>query len=151
MWAGGWLAAALVLLAVGGPQPALSNQQALLFQEYPVTQGSHPHDAVPSRDGTVVWYAAQGDGTIGRLDPATGEYAVVRPGDGSAPHGIIMGPDDAAWVTDGGLNAIVRVDPVTMDVRVFPLPGPRSRCDRRASRGDTSSSGRGSHIRQTCE
>ena len=29
---------------------------------------------------------------------------------GSAPHGVITGPDGAAWVTDGGLNAIVRVD-----------------------------------------
>jgi virginiamycin B lyase len=33
-----------------------------------------------------------------------------------------MGPDDAAWVTDGGLNAIVRVDSATFDVQVFPLP-----------------------------
>jgi virginiamycin B lyase len=33
-----------------------------------------------------------------------------------------MGPDDAAWVTDGGLNAIVRVDSATFEVSVFPLP-----------------------------
>ena len=31
-------------------------------------------------------------------------------GDGSSPHGVIVGPDGAAWVTDSGLNAIVRVD-----------------------------------------
>ena len=44
-------------------------------------------------------------------------------GTGSAPHGIIIGPDQAVWVTDGGLNAIVRVDPATLAVQVFPLPG----------------------------
>ena len=40
----------------------------------------------------------------------------------SAPHGVIVGPDRAAWVTDGGQNAIVRVDPQTHAVRRFPLP-----------------------------
>lgn len=35
---------------------------------------------------------------------------------------MIVGPDDAAWVTDGGLNAIVRVDPKTEAVKAFPLP-----------------------------
>ena len=43
-------------------------------------------------------------------------------GAGSRPHGVIIGPDGAPWVTDGGLNAIVRVDPVSLEVRVFPLP-----------------------------
>jgi virginiamycin B lyase len=36
---------------------------------------------------------------------------------------VIVGPDGAAWVTDGGQNAIVRVDPSTQDVRLFALPG----------------------------
>jgi virginiamycin B lyase len=33
-----------------------------------------------------------------------------------------VGPDGAPWVTDGGLNAIVRVDPQAETVQVFPLP-----------------------------
>ena len=35
---------------------------------------------------------------------------------------MIVGPDGAPWITDGGLNAIVRVDPRTRRVRRFPLP-----------------------------
>jgi virginiamycin B lyase len=35
---------------------------------------------------------------------------------------VIIGPDGAPWVTDGGLNAIVRVDPLTEEVTAFPLP-----------------------------
>jgi virginiamycin B lyase len=35
---------------------------------------------------------------------------------------VIIGPDGAPWITDGGLNAIVRVDPESRDVRVYPLP-----------------------------
>jgi virginiamycin B lyase len=46
----------------------------------------------------------------------------VSLGAGSAPHGVIVGPDGAPWITDGGLNAIVRVDPRTRRVRRFPLP-----------------------------
>jgi hypothetical protein len=38
----------------------------------------------------------------------------------SAPHGVIVGPDGAAWVTDGGLNAILRVDPEMEQVQDIP-------------------------------
>jgi len=38
------------------------------------------------------------------------------------PHGVIVGPDGAPWVTDSGLNAIVRVDPKTDKVEAFPFP-----------------------------
>ncbi|WP_192362427.1 Vgb family protein, partial [Mesorhizobium mediterraneum] len=55
-------------------------------------------------------------------DPDTGAVKHITLGDGSAPHGVIVGPDGAAWVTDGGLNAIVRVDPETEAVKAFPLP-----------------------------
>jgi virginiamycin B lyase len=33
-----------------------------------------------------------------------------------------VGPDGAPWITDGGLNAIVRVDPATEQVTLYPLP-----------------------------
>ena len=46
-------------------------------------------------------------------------------GGDSAPHGVIVGPDGAPWITDGGQNAIVRVDPKTRAVKVYPLPEAR--------------------------
>jgi virginiamycin B lyase len=72
-----------------------------------------------------VWYTAQSTGELGRLDPATGATHHIPLGSGSAPHGVIVGPDGAAWVTDSGLNAIVRVDAETEEVAVFPLPAGR--------------------------
>jgi virginiamycin B lyase len=59
---------------------------------------------------------------LGRLDPETGETHHISLGSGSAPHGVIVGPDGAPWITDSGLNAIVRVDPETEQVQKFPLP-----------------------------
>ena len=86
--------------------------------------GSHPHDVAPAPDGGV-WYTGQHDGTLGHLDPATGDVRTIPLGAGSAPHGVITGPDGNAWITDGGLNAIVRVDADTDEVTTFPLPGDR--------------------------
>ena len=90
---------------------------------YELPKGAHPHDvAADPRPGGPVWYTAQHQGALGRLDPATGEVIQIPLGEGSRPHGVIIGPDDGLWVTDGGLNAIVRVDPKTHAVKVFPLP-----------------------------
>lgn len=61
-------------------------------------------------------------GQLGQLDPKTGKTHSIALGKGYAPHGVIIGPDDAPWITDGGLNAIVRVDPTTEKVRVYSLP-----------------------------
>ena len=52
-----------------------------------------------------------GTGALGVLYPQSGKTRQIPLGSGSAPHGVIVGPDGAPWVTDGGLNAIVRVDP----------------------------------------
>lgn len=92
------------------------------IQEYPVPAGSHPHDVAPALEGDIVWYTAQHQGALGRLDPTTGETHHIPLGAGSSPHGVIVGPDGAPWITDSGLNAIVRVDPGTEEVQVFPLP-----------------------------
>ena len=43
-------------------------------------------------------------------------------GKGASPHGVIAGPDGAAWITESGLNAIARVDPKSKEVKLFPLP-----------------------------
>ena len=83
---------------------------------------AHPHDvAAAPEPGGAVYYTAQHTGKLGILDPKTGKVDEIPLGPNSAPHGVIVGPDGAAWITDGGQNAIVRVDPKTRAVRVWPL------------------------------
>lgn len=89
-----------------------------------VPRGSHPHDVAPAPDGTV-WFTAQRAGELGRLDPSDGSTRQIDLGQGSAPHGVITDRRGNAWVTDAGLNAIVRVDAETLRTKEYPLPKDR--------------------------
>jgi virginiamycin B lyase len=94
---------------------------------FPVVRGARPHDVAASREpGGAVYYTAQATGKLGILDPASGSVSEIPLGRNSAPHGVVVGPDGAPWITDGGLNAIVRVDPKTRDVSRWPLPASAS-------------------------
>ena len=79
------------------------------------------HDVAPAPDGGV-WFTAQRSGHLGWFDPKSGRTELVPLGSGSSPHGVIQGPDKAAWVTDGGQGAIVRVGWPDRGLRRFPLP-----------------------------
>jgi virginiamycin B lyase len=110
---------ALLLLCVLSC-PALAQ---VSVKEYPIPGGHRVHDvwADAAPDGPV-WFSAQGSGHLGILDPKSGKVEFVALGKGSAPHGVIAGPDGAPWLTDGGQNAIVRVDPRTRAVKAWRLP-----------------------------
>jgi virginiamycin B lyase len=105
----------LIVAAVGAVAMLAAGATAGQPRYFDVVAGSGPHDvaATPSPGGPV-YYTGQRNGTLGILDPKTGVVLEVKLGARSAPHGVIVGPDGAPWITDSGLNAIVRVDPVTL-------------------------------------
>jgi virginiamycin B lyase len=111
-----------ILLIIIVPQPIFAQVNAdPVIKEFSVPPGTHPHDVAPAANGSV-WYTAQRSGDLGLLNPLTGKTHHISLGQKSAPHGVIVGPDGAPWITDGGLNAILRVDPKTENVTLFPLP-----------------------------
>lgn len=79
------------------------------------------HDLAPAPDGGV-WFTAQRSGHLGHFDPKSGKTELVSLGGSSSPHGVIQGPDGAAWITDGGQNAIARVAWPSRAVKLYPLP-----------------------------
>jgi virginiamycin B lyase len=79
------------------------------------------HDVAPAPDGGV-WFSAQRSGHLGWFDPKTGKTELLALGSGSSPHGVIQGPDQAAWLTDGGQQAIVRVAWPSRELRLYRLP-----------------------------
>jgi len=98
-------------------------QAQVTVQEYPVPSGHGLHDVwADATPGGPVWISAQRSGHLGILDPKSGKVEFVPLGPGSSPHGVIAGADGAPWLTDGGQNAIVRVDPKTRAVKAWKLP-----------------------------
>jgi virginiamycin B lyase len=96
---------------------------------YDVVDGSGPHDVAAAPNDGPVYYTGQRNGTLGIVDAKSGKVEEVKLGSDSAPHGVIVGPDGAPWLTDGGKNAIVRVDPATRAVKVWKLPDEAARAN----------------------
>ena len=103
--------------------PLAARADAAAVRSWPLAtrQRTGIHDVAPAPDGGV-WFSAQRSGHLGWFDPKTGHSELIALGSNSSPHGVIQGPDHAAWLTDGGQNAIVRVGWPDRKVRAFPLP-----------------------------
>ena len=115
----GLLGASVLPAALVWPSAA----RAAAMQSWPLAtpQPTGIHDVAPAPDGGV-WFTAQRSGHLGWFDPRNGRTELIALGAGSSPHGVIPGPDKAAWITDSGLGAIVRVAWPDRSMRAFPLP-----------------------------
>ena len=109
------------VLSLALPLPAAA--QASRIQSWPLGTARRTgiHDVAPAPDGGV-WFSAQASGHLGYFDPAKGTTELIDLGGNSSPHGVIQGPDKAAWLTDGGAQAIVRVGWPDRSVKSYPLP-----------------------------
>src|SRR5215467_10737733 len=93
-----WMILAAVAVAVSTVAGLAHAKVAM--RTFPLLAGAGAHDVYPAADGTV-WFTAQSAGKLGRLDPRTGKSDLIALGPGAAPHGVIVGSDGAAWVTEG--------------------------------------------------
>lgn len=108
-------------LAGTAATPALAQPGKMQSWKLATARRTGIHDLAPASDGGV-WFTAQASGHLGWFDPQTGRTELTALGAGSSPHGVIQGPDKAAWITDGGQNAIVRVGWPDRKVQAFALP-----------------------------
>ena len=115
-------ASASLVLPWAGIAPALGASESRL-QSWPLAtpRPTGIHDLAPAPDGGV-WFTAQRSGHLGWFDPKSGRTELINLGFRSSPHGVIQGPDQAAWITDSGQNAIVRVAWPSREQRVYALP-----------------------------
>jgi virginiamycin B lyase len=75
--------------------------------------------------GDILWVSNVPDGTVSRLDPATGAVtATVKVG--TQPVDGTLAPDGLIWIPNLGDRTITRIDPATAQVvgtmRVGPKP-----------------------------
>ena len=88
------------------------------FTQFPVPE---PSDAVVDSAGAV-WFSAPLDGSVDRLDPATGAVEAF-PVTGLIPRQLTIAADGQIWFTSRFVpQGVGRLDPVTGAVTTFPTP-----------------------------
>ncbi|MCO5994198.1 Vgb family protein [Actinoallomurus rhizosphaericola] len=107
----------------GGASPAIGRITSSGTVTVYATAGASVYGLAAGPDGAV-WYTGT-DGSIGRLDPATGAVTSYNPpsaGSGSpALGGIVTGPDGALWFTEPGVGMIGRLDPASGGIDEYPV------------------------------
>jgi streptogramin lyase len=94
------------------------NVQTGVFSEFATT--SPTFDVAVAPNG-IVWFT-EGDGRIGRLNPATTGVPTEINVEG-APREINVASDGAVWFTERFSQAVGRINPATNAVRLFPVDG----------------------------
>lgn len=90
-----------------------------------VPTGFAPHEGAVSADGRTLYVSNYGGREPGNslsvIDVPSGTVKrVVDLGENRRPHGILVGPDGAVWLTAEGSGSVLRLDPVSLEItKVF--------------------------------
>lgn len=97
-------------------------------QRWTLPPGTLPHNVIVAPSGAI-WYAGNGNGTIGRMDAETGATSILSMPDSTArdPHTLVWGRDGTIWFTVQVGNFVGRLDPGTGRIRLVRVPTPRAR------------------------
>lgn len=81
------------------------------FREWDLPPGHRPHGLLVDRNG-IVWTTGNGNGTIGRLDPATGKIVEHKtPSRGGGPHTLVITDDQSTiWFTMQSGDKVASLD-----------------------------------------
>jgi len=99
------------------------------FENWKVpTLGQMARDPVEAPDGMIWWVGQYAAGNlVGRLNPDTGEMKEFPLPVGSNPHSVTPGDDGYIWVSGNGNATIIRLDPATEEMKIYPMPDPTAR------------------------
>ena len=101
------------------------------FRQYALDPGTNPHSCLVDSKGNV-WYTGNRNGTLGRIDPRTGEITRFHVPDSTVkdPHTMVFDKNGNIWFTAQQSNAVGFLNVATGKFRLIkpPLPaGHRSR------------------------
>ena len=121
---------------IGKLDPATGKAQIYMMPDPAVRD---PHTLVFDGKGNI-WFTAQGASRVGRLNMATGKIDIINPlpsrQQGANPYGIVVDPSGRPWFNLFATNLIGTVDPVTLEVKTFPVGQENSRTRRIARTSD---------------
>jgi virginiamycin B lyase len=100
----------IYITVMSGNKIARFDTRTHTFKEWDLPSGAHPHGLLVDKNG-IVWYTGNGNGTIGRLDPASGKVNQYEtPSHGGGPHTLVIGDDGVIWFTMQSGDKIGRLD-----------------------------------------
>jgi len=117
----------IALAALAQARPAITDNVDVTFEEWTTpSKPAYPHDPAVAPDGSV-WYTAQRANTIGRFDPATGQFKeFALPTPNSGPHGLQPDKDGNIWYTGNAAGLIGKIDPKTGKITEYKMPNPKA-------------------------
>ena len=100
----------IYITVMSGNKIARFDTKTLAFKEWELASGHHPHGLLVDQQG-IVWTTGNGNGTIGRLDPASGKFTEYpTPSRGGGPHTLVISDDGVIWFTMQSGSKIGRLD-----------------------------------------
>jgi virginiamycin B lyase len=114
----------IFIAVMHGNKVARFDPAAASFKEWDLPPGHRPHGLLVDRQGAV-WTTGNGNGTIGRLDPATGKMQELPTAAAdSGPHTLVITPDGGTiWFTMQRGDRIGRLDTASGRIQEYPTSG----------------------------
>lgn len=114
----------IYIAVMSGNKVARFEPKTAAFREWDLPRGHRPHGVLVDKNG-IVWTTGNGNGTIGRLDPATGKITEYKtPSGGGGPHTLVITEDGGTiWFTMQRGNKVARLDTKTGAIREYESSG----------------------------
>lgn len=114
----------IYIAVMNGNKVARFDPKTQSFEEWALPPGHRPHGLLVDRHG-MVWTSGNGNGTIGRLDPATGKVIEYpTPSGGGGPHTLVISDDQRTiWFTMQSGNKVASIDTASGRIAEYPTSG----------------------------
>ena len=114
----------IFISVMSGNKIARFDPKTHTFKEWDMPSGHRPHGVLVDRNG-IAWSTGNGNGTIGRLDPASGKIVEYQtPSGGGGPHTLVITDDGSTlWFTLQSSGKVASLDTKSGAIREYPMPG----------------------------
>jgi len=113
----------IYIAVMNGNRIARFDTRERTFKEWTLPEGARPHGLVVAKDGKI-FYTGNGNGSIGELDPATGNViSHFTPSQGGNPHTAVLDAEGNVWFTGQGGGYLGKLDRKSGKVTEVPMPG----------------------------